>query len=350
MKIILFAEALSNSAGIERMTVELANLLCKEYEITIILINKYKSSPYRLNDNVTVKTLNSTFNHYLKNIRKLRKYINSIQPDIFISVAIPLVRIAYPALLGTKIKHIAWEHFNLYAGSKIGLIWRLLATKLVDKTVVLTEADKNNYKKHVNSNITCIPNFSTIQIKEKASIKSNIVLAVGRLEHQKGFDLLLQTWSKISSAMYPWKLLIVGSGSQEQELKRLIKSLKLTDSVSIQQATPHIADIYNSSSLFVMSSRFEGLPMVLIEAKMAGLPSVCFDFPNGAKEVIRNGIDGIIVPNGNTDALGSAIVKLASDRAKLIEMGEKAHEDAKCRFSPEAIKSKWINLFNELNP
>lgn len=348
MNIILFTEDLSNSAGIERMTIELSNLLIQNHKISIVTIEKINKLPYPLHPNVEILSINSSFKlkNYPKIIKTLRSILIKNQPNILISVAVPLVRLAYPAMLGLKIKHIGWEHFNLYAGSKVGFLWRLLSTKLVDITVVLTDADKRNYQKYVHSKIKCIPNFSTINIKKQSCIDSNIIVAVGRLEYQKGFDLLLEAWKKISNRIAPWNLLIVGSGSKRNELIEFIRKNNLEDSVTLLPATPNISTIYENASIFVMSSRFEGLPMVLIEAKMAGLPCISFNCPNGPNEVIRNNIDGYVIENGNINQLSEILLNATKDRNSLKQMGKEAYRDAQLRFSLEAIKKEWNNLLN----
>ena len=349
MKITLFAEALTNSAGIERMTIELANLLCNHYDVSIILISDYDKLPYDLDKRVALSSLKSSFSisKLLPNLCGLRKFVQESAPDYLITVAVPLVRISALALLGLKTKNIAWEHFNLYAGSKLGFYWRLLSTKLVWKTVVLTKADEQNYRKYVNSDIVCIPNFSPIGFQEKSKIESNILLAVGRLENQKGFDLLLQAWKKAFPSVSNWKLLLVGSGSLKSSLIKQAEMFGIKDSVIFKEATMDIANIYQQASCLVMSSRFEGLPMVLIEAKMAGLPCVSFDCPNGPAEVIRDGIDGNLVPAEDVDALASRLIDLLNNRNILKKMGKLAYEDACERFSAEAIEEKWKCLLKE---
>ncbi len=349
MKIILFAEALTNPAGIERMTIELANLLCCHYDVSIILICDYNKLPYDLDKRVSLFSLHSSFSisKLWSNVYGLRKFVQKKAPDYLITVAVPLVRISALALLGLRTKNISWEHFNLYAGSRIGVYWRLLSTKLVWKTVVLTSADEKNYRKYVNSDVICIPNFSPIQFKQTAKIDSNILLAVGRLENQKGFDLLLQAWRKIFPSASNWELHIVGSGSLKSSLVKQAEILGIKDSVIFKEATKDIANVYQQASCLVMSSRFEGLPMVLIEAKMAGLPCVSFDCPNGPAEVIRDGIDGYLVPAEDVDALASRLIELLNNRNMLKKMGELAYEDACERFSAEAIEEKWKCLLKE---
>lgn len=349
MKIVLFSEALTNSAGIERMTIELANLLCNHYDVSIILISDYDKLPYDLDKRVALSSLKSSFSisKLFPNVCGLRKFVQENAPDYLITVAVPLVRISALALLGLKTKNVAWEHFNLYAGSKLGFYWRLLSTKLVWKTVVLTKADEQNYRKYVNSDIVCIPNFSPIRFQEKSKIESNILLAVGRLENQKGFDLLLQAWKKAFPSASDWKLHIVGSGSLKSSLVKQAEMFGIKDSVIFKEATMNIANVYQQASCLVMSSRFEGLPMVLIEAKMAGLPCVSFDCPNGPAEVIRDGIDGYLVPAEDVDALASRLIDLLNNRNILKKMGKLAYEDACERFSAEAIEEKWKCLLKE---
>lgn len=349
MKIILFAEALTNPAGIERMTIELANLLCCHYDVSIILIYDYNKLPYDLDKRVSLFSLHSSFSisKLWSNVYGLRKFVQKKAPDYLITVAVPLVRISALALLGLKTKNVAWEHFNLYAGSKLGFYWRLLSAKLVWKTVVLTKADEQSYRKYVNSDIVCIPNFSPIRFQKKSKIESNILLAVGRLENQKGFDLLLQAWRKIFPSASNWELHIVGSGSLKSSLVKQAEILDIKDSVIFKEATKDIANVYQQASCLVMSSRFEGLPMVLIEAKMAGLPCVSFDCPNGPAEVIRDGIDGYLVPAEDVDALASRLIELLNNRNMLKKMGELAYEDACRRFSAEAIEGKWKNLLEK---
>lgn len=347
MKICLFSQSVSNSGGIERMTIELANLLVtNNYEVHLILIEEFTKSQYPIHRDIIIHSLESTFSlsSYFKNILGLRKVIKQINPSYLISVAVPLVRISAPALWNTQIKNIAWEHFNLYAGSKKGFYWRLLSTQLVWKTIVLTELDKKNYLKHIRCNIQCIPNFTSIRFRAQAKIDSHHLIAVGRLERQKGFDYLLDAWAEVTTSIKDWNLSIVGSGSLKNELEAQAKRLGIENSVEFKPATQDIASVYQEASCLVMSSRFEGLPMVLIEAKTAGLPCVSFDCPYGPSEIIRDQVDGLLVPYKDTHALANHLKQLLPDREKLKEMGKAAHEDAVLRFSQQAIFSQWDSL------
>ena len=347
MKICLFSQSVSNSGGIERMTVELANLLVtNHYEVHLILIEEFSKSHFPIHPNVSIHSLESTFSFgsYFQNIFRLRKLIKQIIPNYFITVAIPLVRISAPALLNTKTKNIAWEHFNLYAGSKIGFYWRLLSTQLVWKTIVLTEVDKKNYLKHIHCNIQCIPNFTSIKMKKQAEINTNTIVAVGRLERQKGFDLLLEAWADVISSVKDWNLKIVGSGSLKDELQLQAEHLGIKHRVEFQSATTDISSVYTEASCLVMSSRFEGFGLVLIEAKTAGLPCVSFDCPYGPAEIIQDQVDGLLIPFKDIQALADSLKQLLPNREKLKEMGKAAHKDAVDRFSKQAVLAQWDSL------
>ncbi len=348
-KILLLCEALNNRAGIERMTVELANLLCRSYDVLIVTIDQfsYKSCPYKIDSKVNVESLNSQFFKRIyslnyKNIKALRKILKEENPTALIAVATPMVRIAVPAALGLHIKTIGWEHFNIFAGSKIGTIYKVISTWMADRTVVLTEKDSADFKKMLSKRIEVIPNFTSIGINSPSKCDEKVILAVGRHEPQKGFDMLIKAWSKVIAP--GWRLRIIGDGSKKNENIQLASDLGLTETIEFKDATPMIAEEFQNASCFVLSSRFEGLVLVLIEAKMMGLPCISFDCPNSPAEIIHNGVDGILVPPEDIDALAKTIASTLRDMSQLKQMGIMARKDALARYSAEAIKSKWNNI------
>lgn len=348
-KILLLCEALNNRAGIERMTVELANLLCRSYDVLIVTIEQfsYESCPYKIDCKVKVESLNSQFFKRIyslnyKNIKALRKILNEENPTVLIAVATPMVRIAVPAALGLHIKTIGWEHFNIFAGSKIGAIYKVISTWMADQTVVLTEKDAFDFKKMYAKRIEVIPNFTSIGVNPPSQCGEKVILAVGRHEPQKGFDMLIKAWSKVIAP--GWKLRIIGDGSKKDENKQLALDLGVTETIEFKDATPMIAEEFQRASCFVLSSRFEGLVLVLIEAKMMGLPCISFNCPNSPREVIMDGRDGWLVENGNIDALVNKLTSVLCDMEKLRQAGKNARKDAIARYSPEAIKKKWIKL------
>lgn len=351
--IILFCEGLHNRAGIERMTVELANLLSNCYRVVIVVIDPFSNDecPYVIRNDVKVISLNSHFRKSLispnlNNIRALRQILKAEKPKAIITVATPLVRVSAPAVVGLGIRNIAWEHFNLYAGSRIGSYYKMLAPWLVDATVALTEADGDAYRAKGCPRVKVIPNFTSIGVNLPSKCDTKTLLAVGRHAPQKGFDLLIQAWAKTDAS--GWVLRIVGWGDDRANNEALARELITPERIEFTDATSDIAKEFQKASCFVLSSRFEGLVLVLIEAKMMGLPCVSFDCPNSPREVIRDGIDGWLVENGDIDALAATLTERLRDSDRLATAGIEARKDAMLRYSPEAVKNMWIELIEKI--
>lgn len=324
---------------------ELANLLVAKYDVTLVVLQPCGRSdvPYRLDDKVELLSMDSSFTILnFNNIIKLRRILKVIKPEAVVTVATPLVRVSAPAIIGLGIRNIAWEHFNLYAGSKIGSCWKWLSTYCVDKTVVLCEDDAVNYRKVKASNIMVIPNFSSIgEEYEPSDCRSKTLLAVGRHSTQKGFDMLIRAWAKVDAK--DWTLKIVGSGHLYDENLKLVEELGVVQNIIFQDATPDIVSEYRNASCFVLSSRYEGLVMVLIEARMMGLTCVSFDCPTGPREIIRDTVDGFLVPPEDVDALAAKLSEvLAYDNLKAF--GSLAREDAMKRYGAEAASKMWEEI------
>lgn len=351
-KIILVCESLRNRAGIERMTVELANLLSDDYKVEIITIESFSDTdcPFKIDSKVSIMSLNTIFKKSILSfnftiIKRLRKILKEERPDVLITVATPLVRLTSPACYRLKIKNIAWEHFNIYAGSKMGTIFKIIAPWFVDNTVVLTKEDEKSYKLNHAPRVLAIPNFTSIGTNKPSLCNNKILLAVGRHSPQKGFDMLIEAWSKTYAP--DWKLRIVGSGADKVKNENLAKDLGVRDRIEFVEAHPDIVREFQNASCFVLSSRYEGLVLVLIEAKMMGLPCVSFDCPNSPKEVIRDGIDGWLVPKEDINALSGELTNRLSDLVALKKAGKSAREDAYERYSPESARESWKNLIEK---
>lgn len=351
-KIILVCEGLHNRAGIERMTVDLANLLSDEYEVMIVVIDSfsYETCPFKINKKVKVVSLNTSFKKSFKNfnvpiIKALRKIFKEERPKAVITVATPLVRLTAPACFGLKIRNIAWEHFNIYAGSKMGTLFKTVAPWFVKNTVVLTKEDERDYQVNYAPRVLTIPNFTNIGENLPSKCEKKVVLAVGRHAPQKGFDMLIKAWAKTDAP--GWKLRIVGSGDDKQKNEQLAKNLGVWERIEFAEAHPGIAQEFQNASCFVLSSRFEGLVLVLIEAKMMGLPCISFNCPNSPKEVIHNGKDGWLVPKEDIDALAKEMTLRLSNLEALKKAGEEGRKDALERYSPYAVKNEWIKLIGK---
>jgi glycosyltransferase involved in cell wall biosynthesis len=178
--------------------------------------------------------------------------------------------------------------------------------KCLDCFVVLTEEDKINWPEL--DNVISIPNPITFNTDHVSNLNSNHVLAVGRYAYQKGYDMLLAAWAIVEKKCPKWELFIYGQGErkpyEDMAAKLRLKNCHLNGSVS------NIQERYLDSSLFVISSRFEGLSMSLLEAMSFGLPVVSFACPCGFKDVISSGVNGVLVPEGNVELLAEKIVEM----------------------------------------
>ena len=179
---------------------------------------------------------------------------------------------------------------------------------------------------------------------EDYSVKKAI--AVGRLEYQKGFDILIDCWKEIAKRYPDWKLDIYGEGSCREELQRQINSLQLGEKVKLCGRNNNIIEAYPQYSLHLMTSRFEGQGIVLIEAQACGLPSVVFNYEYGANDIIENEYNGILVEQGNCKKYIEAVMKMMSSEELRKEYGTNALTIGKCYYK-ENIFNRWIKIINE---
>lgn len=215
-----------------------------------------------------------------------------------------------------------------------------------DKFVVLTKEDASYWGELPNLEV--IPNAALPHPDILEDHTHCRVIAVGRLDYQKGFDRLLQAWAKLPGGLRDiWHLDIFGQGEWESLLGEMIKSLGIQDSVTLHAPTPEVFMEYASSSFLVMASRYEGLPMVLIEAMSCGVPGICFDFKCGPKDIIESGYNGLIVQEGNIDALTKAMETLMRNNELLRRMSSKARNITES-YSEEVVMNQWMTCFESL--
>lgn len=353
MKISLFIPSLHNSAGMERISTGLSNLLCdRGHTCFFIVFGSNTDCFFPLHSSVEIYPLCCTGsihkNRFLA-AHRLRRFLKEHKPDVLINVDVAMIQVtalAFPQLMDIKV--ISWEQFSMAdAHGLLPKLKRYVSVLCSKKMVVLTEGDRNRYHKFIRGRIASIGNFTTINSENKlASLKSKTVLSVGRLCNTKGFDLLLQAWREVYKELPEWNLRIVGGGSDEALLLGMIEDYELSSSVQLIQPTKNIGKEYLNASLYVLPSRFEPFGLVLIEAKAFGLPIFSFDCPYGPKEIIRNNEDGILVPNGDVFALAKTLTSLMSDREEIFLYGKAAYKDYFDRWSADAVIDKWEKLLN----
>ena len=261
-------------------------------------------------------------------------------------------------------KKVLELHFNKYFRlqyNRSGLLgladkWRTHQDEKIvrrfDKFVVLTHEDSANWGPLPN--LAVIPN-AALEIPECDKMPgrarhdgSHRVIAVGRLDYQKGFDRLLEAWAMIPASLrQTWRLDIFGQGEWEQLLKDKTVQLGISDSAHINKPTSEIFKEYAASDFLAMSSHYEGFPMVMIEAMAIGLPVVCFDFLCGPRDIIRPEENGLMVKEGDIPALAAAMQRVMEDPALLERMSNGAKMISKT-YSEPAVMAQWEACFKEL--
>jgi glycosyltransferase involved in cell wall biosynthesis len=172
------------------------------------------------------------------------------------------------------------------------------------------------------------------------------VIAVGRYTYQKGFDLLIQAWKLVNMRYPDWVLNIYGPGNRE-DYQQMVEDLQLSEVLHCNEASPDIYARYAEHSIFVLSSRYEGFGLVIAEAMATGLPAVSFRCPCGPEDIITDHEDGLLVENGNIEALAEAICYMIEHPEERLQMAGNALLSVQ-RYREDAIMQQWINLFEAI--
>jgi glycosyltransferase involved in cell wall biosynthesis len=282
----------------------------------------------------------------LTDVRMLR-YILAARDGVLIGTR-PSINLAVALLAAPSVVRVGQDHMNLSTYNdalkgQIGSIYPRL-----DLVSTLTEGDAEHYRRHLQgrTRVECMPNGVPDVGGNRAGLDAKVVVAAGRLGPQKGFDRLLPAWAQVAEEHPGWQLKIFGSGHAMKPLRRQIRKLGIEDSAQMMGFTPNLHEEMANASLYVMSSRKEGFPMVLLEAMAVGLPVVSFDCPTGPRDIIREGVDGHVVPDGDAGALAAAMGSLMADAERRKAYGAAAVEGA-ARYDVAKIARRWETLFEE---
>lgn len=373
MKIAYCIAGTCHSGGMERVLANKANYLAEHgYEVMIVTTDQRGEAPFfRLDERIKCYDLGinyeennggSFFNkliHYpgkqLRHRKRLTALLKREKPDITISMFCNDVSFMPDIKDGSKkVLEIHFSKFKRIQYGRKGL-WKLADkwfsrqdekwVRRFDKFVVLTEEDRT-YWGDID-NITVIPNARTFTPDHMADMESRKVIAVGRYTFQKGFDRLVEAWRLVVSEFPDWKLEIIGDGEDRNLLKSMIERYGLEDSLSLVPTSSEIEKHYLDSSVYVMTSRYEGLPMVLLEAQAFGLPIVSFRCKCGPADVVEDGRTGFLVAEGDVESFAMQLKKVMADVVLRRKMSENALV-ASQRFSVESVMTHWVELFKSL--
>ena len=375
LKIVYCTPALYLAGGVERVLTLKANYFAEHfgYDITIILTDgKGKPFAYPLSDKIKVVHLDINFEElwtcsFLKKIfvylkkqrifkRRLTEELMRIRPDITVSLLRREINFINGIKDGSKKigeLHVNRANYRNFEANDTNVIKRIFERfwmknlvshlKRLDRFVVLTHEDGASWSELPK--VEVIPDPLSFSPQVQSSLSSKRIIAAGRYVYQKGFDLLLHAWASVEKRCPDWELVIFGAGDRTP-YERLSSEL-LLQRCSLNGPTADIEKEYLNSSLFAFSSRFEGFGMVLIEAMACGLPVVSFACPCGPKDIITDGIDGILVENGKVSQLAEKIIYMIEHPEERTRMGANAVRKSE-RYKIDRLAKDWQQLFESL--
>lgn len=370
MKLLVFIHSM-HSGGAERVTATLANHWAeKGWQVSVVTMTSSTSDFYEINPDVNRIALDVATNsagpisaivNNLRRIIALRRVLKEIKPDIalgMMSTANILLALASTGLKG--LIKIGSEHTYppcIFLGRPWELMRRFTYGKL-DAVTVLTRESAAWVCAHTRAEKTpIIPNAVLFPLPIQEPLLSpfkesdqNILLAVGRLDKGKGFDILIEAFQRLADNFSGWQLYILGEGSLRATLQAQIDVIGMVERIFLPGRVGNIGEWYESADLYVMSSRFEGFPNTLAEAMAHGLSAVSFDCDTGPRDIIRHEVDGFLVPAGDVGALETALRRLMGNTELRQQFASRAIEIRE-RYSLERVVRMWEELFLELkNP
>lgn len=370
MKIVYCINGTFNSGGMERVLANKANFLVEHgYEVCIVTSDQMDKPPFYPLDH-RIQQIDLKINYQQNNdqsfINKIRHYpakqrkhrnaleavLMQIKPDITISMYGNDVSFLWKLkdhsrkfleIHFSRYKRLLYQRKGLF---RLADLWLThLDYKLVkryDKFVVLTSEDRADWGNL--HNIEVIPNAVTPLHTSPSTLSIKRVTAIGRYDFQKGFDLLIYAWQKVAAKYPDWELFIYGDGALKAAYQAQIDDLNLRDKIKLMPATKDINQVYQNTTILALSSRYEGLPMVLLEAMSMGLPIVAFACKCGPRDLIEHGKNGFLVAPGNVDQLAENLQLVIAQESLRTSMSREALHKVK-EFQPDFVMHKWIKLF-----
>jgi len=351
--------------GAERVVATLANAWAERgRDVTVVIFAQNDGPSYPLSAKVTLRNLEMVSNRAryffqavhrnVQRVRRLRRALQESRPDVVISfIDFPNI-LTLLATRGLGVPVVVSERANPDLVD-IGLIWRTLRRWMyprADALVCQTRAMLALLQARINVAGYVIPNPvppSSAKGRREGGGRERVLIAMGRLVPQKGFDLLLDAFARIADRHPEWSVTIIGNGPLKDELQAQAESVGLGGRLRF---AGHLVDpfpVLCAADLFVFSSRFEGFGNALAEAMACGLPVISFDCPAGPSDLIRHGVDGILVPSEDVASLAAAMDDLMSNAQRRESLARRAPEVVQ-RFSLERVLALWEELFDEVVP
>lgn len=362
--------------GVEQCVANLANLVCKDYEVEIISTYKLDDKPaFDIDDSAKITYLIDKYKpnreEWKQSIRKLNiiKFIK----ETYIAIKVLLLRktktvdamkkcdsdimistrVLFNKWLGdygsSKAYKIAWEHNHHhqdmeYAKKVVN------SCKGINSLVLVSDSLRSFYKKEMkknNNKCRCvfIPNMLDNIPSKVSKLTDKRMISVGRLSKEKGYTDLIEIFNKFHDKNPEWHLDIIGDGSERNKIVDMIYLYNLTDCIKVHgyKKKSEINELLNKSSLYLMTSYTESFGLVLIEAMSNGVPCISFTSAEGANDLIQNDFNGYLIENRDFDNMVDKMEELVKDKNKLKTLGKNAREFS-LNYSSDKIKQEWLNL------
>lgn len=363
MKLLYITNGITGSGGLERVLSVKASLLAESYgyEVHILALNEPETQPafFEFSKKIIRHNLKVGGNPlvYIAQYKKgIQRIVEKIKPDIISVCDDGLKGFFIPKILGGKTPVVYERHVSKMIslaekeglGKKMAEIQFTLMNRLAsnfDAFVVLTEGNRNEWK-HLK-NLVVIPNPLPFYPVASAPLTSKKVIGVGKYSHQKGFDLLLEAWARLPHHLKDWELHLYGKQDQLRQLTEQAERLGILSQIKFHGPEKNIVQRFLESSVFALSSRYEGFGMVIIEAMACGLPVVSFDCPYGPSDIITDNEDGFLVANGDLDTFAMKLRRLLENQHLKTQMGISAKQNVQ-RFLPQNVVPLWDSLFKKI--
>jgi glycosyltransferase involved in cell wall biosynthesis len=361
MKLLYCIPALHNTGGMERVISIKVNYLADlaDYEIFIVTTDHRLNQElsYPLNSNIKVihldldfeahfksSLISKTISHHRKLLRykkQLKAIIDENQIDICVSLCGKEIDFLGSLFLSARKRGLLWKTLGALRTYQL-----IQSAKKLDTFVVLTKEDEKQWLMH-SKNIVRISNPAVFNPHTTSKLTDKKAIAVGRLSPQKGYDMLIDAWSKVFQIYPDWKLEIYGDGELKELLSKTISDSRMENCVELCGVVSDIQDKYLESSIFVLSSLYEGLPMAMIEAMTCGLPIVAFDCEYGPRELVTNEYNGFLVEPQEVNSFADKIIQLIDNADLRTALGGNSIQKSK-ELAVDKIMNDWIALFEKL--
>lgn len=354
-KICFIGFGLFTIGGCQRVTISLANNLCERYETHLLSLCEIPNDHgYDVDERVKVHSFGMSLDirarQSFKVAPKLIKFLRENDIDILFmagSLPIPLVSLIKPFV---KTKIVFCDHENLAGRDKKSVLFRKLACKISDKVVVLTKQTLEDYKKSFgikDNRIEQIYNSVDYTPERLSDVTQKKIISVGRISSEKGFDMAVEVAKIVFAKHSDWQWDIYGSGPDFAKIESMIQEKGLDKNLFLKGADSKVRDKYQEYSICVLPSYREGFAVVLLEAKISGLPVVSFDCNAGPNEIINDGVDGYLIPCYNIEVMAQKICGLIENYELRKKFSEHSCDNID-RFSREVILSKWHELIDKM--